>query len=192
MSYLSDLLGDAYHDGMTEDEISTALETANVSFNTSVDNLKAALSKANSEAADYKRQLRSRQSTEEAAAAEQKALFEQLQEENATLKRNAAISERTSQLLGLGYAADLAASTAVAMIDGDIDAVLKNQGVFIEAQKRNVLAAGMKNTPRPGVGSETGNTAGHYQKLTEEAKARGDLSAAAYYTRLTQQEANNV
>lgn len=29
MSYLSDLLGDAYKEGMTEEEISTALRTVN-------------------------------------------------------------------------------------------------------------------------------------------------------------------
>lgn len=188
MSYLSDLLGDAYREGMNEEEISAALETANVNFNTGIENLRSALSKANSEAADYKRQLRSKQTNEEAAAAEQKALFEQLQRENTDLKRNIAVSERTSQLLGLGYTAELATATATAMIDGDLDTVLKNQSAFIEAQKKELLAERMRQTPRPGAGSDGG--AGHYQKLIEEAQNRGDFSAVAYYTRLTQ-EANN-
>ena len=72
MSYLSDLLGKAYKEGMTEDEISAALEAVGQGNDAEVNRLKAALSKANSEAADYKKQLRSKQSDDEAAAAAQK------------------------------------------------------------------------------------------------------------------------
>ena len=191
MSYLSDLLGDGYREGMTEDEISTALESAKVgvSNGSEINNLRQALSKANSEAADYKKQLRSRQTAEEAAAAEQKTLMDQLAQENKDLKRSIAISDKTAQLLGIGYGAELASATALAMIDGDLDTVIKNQSTFLETQKQNILAERMKNTPRPVSGAESG--AGHYQKLIEEAQARGDYSAVAYYTRLTQ-EANNV
>ena len=52
MSYLSDLLGSAYKEGMTEDEISTALQTVGQGNEAEINRLKAALSKANSEAAD--------------------------------------------------------------------------------------------------------------------------------------------
>ena len=70
MSYLSDLLGEAYKEGMTEEEISTALQTAGAgqSNTAELDKLKAQLSKANSEAADYKKQLRGKQTADEAAA----------------------------------------------------------------------------------------------------------------------------
>lgn len=60
MSYLSDLLGNAYKEGMTEEEISTALQSAGAGAKDNeaeVNRLKAQLSKANSEAADYKKQL---------------------------------------------------------------------------------------------------------------------------------------
>ena len=75
MSYLSDLLGEAYKEGMTEEEISTALQIAGAgqSNDAEINKLKAQLSKANSEAADYKKQLRGKQTADEAAAAEQKA-----------------------------------------------------------------------------------------------------------------------
>ena len=68
MSYLSDLLGDAYKEGMTEEEISTALQSAGAGAKDNeaeVNRLKAQLSKANSEAADYKKQLRGKQSEDE-------------------------------------------------------------------------------------------------------------------------------
>ena len=59
MSYLSDLLGDSYKEGMTEEEISTALQAAGAGQNNDaeINRLKAQLSKANSEAADYKKQV---------------------------------------------------------------------------------------------------------------------------------------
>ena len=80
MSYLSDLLGDSYKEGMTEEEISTALQAAGAGQNNDaeINRLKAQLSKANSEAADYKKQLRGKQTADEAAAAEQKATMQKL------------------------------------------------------------------------------------------------------------------
>ena len=80
MSYLSDLLGDSYKEGMTEEEISTALQAAGAGQNNDaeINRLKAQLSKANSEAADYKKQLRGKQTADEAAAAEQKATMDKL------------------------------------------------------------------------------------------------------------------
>ena len=81
MSYLSDLLGNAYKEGMTEEEISIALESVNNSNNAEINKLKSALSKANSEAADYKKQLRTKQSDDEAAAAMQKEEHEKLMQE---------------------------------------------------------------------------------------------------------------
>ena len=187
MSYLSDLLGSAYKEGMTEDEISTALQTVGQGNEAEINRLKAALSKANSEAADYKKQLRTKQTDDEAAEAERKANMEKLTQENADLKRSIALSEKKAKLLGMGYDEQLADSTATAMVDGDMDTVMANQSKYLEAQKKDILADKMKNTPRPAGGSE--NTGGaDYQKKIAEAQASGDYTAAAYYTRLMAQE----
>lgn len=99
MSYLSDLLGSAYKEGMTEDEISTALQTVGQGNEAEINRLKAALSKANSEAADYKKQLRTKQTDDEAAEAERKANMEKLTQENADLKRSIALSEKRQNCL---------------------------------------------------------------------------------------------
>lgn len=187
MSYLSDLLGSAYKEGMTEDEISTALQTVGQGNEAEINRLKAALSKANSEAADYKKQLRTKQTDDEAAEAERKANMEKLTQENADLKRSIALSEKKAKLLGIGYDEQLADSTATAMVDGDMDTVMANQSKYLEAQKKDILADKMKKTPRPAGGSEnTGGT--DYQKKIAEAQASGDYTAAAYYTRLMAQE----
>ena len=192
MSYLSDLLGKAYKEGMTEDEISAALETVGQGNDAEVNRLKAALSKANSEAADYKKQLRSKQSDDEAAAAAQKEEQDRLAKENADLKRSIALTERKSKLLAMGYDESLATETATAMVDGDMDTVMANQSKYLEVQKKAIQADHMRKTPRPAAGSE--NTGGmDYAKKIAEAQASGNLTAAAYYTRLkAQDEANQT
>lgn len=190
MSYLSDLLGKAYKEGMTEDEISAALETVGQGNEAEVNRLKAALSKANSEAADYKKQLRGKQSEDEANAAAQKEEHDRLAQENADLKRSIALSERKAKLLAMGYDESLATETATAMVDGDMDKVMANQSKYLEVQKKAIQADHMRKTPRPAAGSE--NTGGmDYAKKIAEAQASGNMTAAAYYTRLKSQEEAN-
>lgn len=191
MSYLSDLLGKAYKEGMTEDEISAALETVGQGNEAEVNRLKAALSKANSEAADYKKQLRTKQTDDEAAAAAQKEEHDRLVQENADLKRSMALSERKAKLLAMGYDESLADETAAAMVDGDMDKVMANQSKYLEVQKKNIQADAMRNTPRPAAGDDGNGGSMDYAKKIAEAQASGDYTAAAYYTRLQAQEAAN-
>ena len=60
---LKELLGEAYKEGMTFEEVEAALKdiTPPDTSTAEVTRLKAALSKANSEAAGYKKQLREKQ-----------------------------------------------------------------------------------------------------------------------------------
>ena len=191
MSYLSDLLGKAYKEGMTEDEISAALETVGQGNEAEVNRLKAALSKANSEAADYKKQLRTKQTDDEAAAAAQKEEHDRLVQENADLKRSMALSERKAKLLAMGYDESLADETAADMVDGDMDKVMANQSKYLEVQKKNIQADAMRKTPRPAAGDDGNGGSMDYAKKIAEAQASGDYTAAAYYTRLQAQEAAN-
>ena len=186
MSYLSDLLGNAYKEGMTEEEISTALQELETGNSAEVTRLKGLLSKANSEAADFKKQLRAKQSDDEAQAATQKELMDKLTQENTDLKRSIALSERTSKLLAMGYDEKLAQSTATAMVDGDMDTVMANQTKYLEAREKDIRATQMRGTPRPAAGAEVGGV--DYRTKIAEAQKNGDFSAAAYYTRLMQQE----
>ena len=78
---IKDLLKDAYKEGMTIEEINAALEGIEMPTDNSaeVERLKNALTKSNSEAADYKKQLRDKMSAEEAKAKEDSDKFEELQ-----------------------------------------------------------------------------------------------------------------
>lgn len=187
MSYLSDLLGEAYKEGMTADEISEALETKKVGNNESeITRLKNALNKANSEAAEYKKQIRQNQSEEDRKAAEQKEEYEKIMKENADLKRSMNISAQKAKLIGLGYEEKLAEETATAMIDGDVEKIVSNQGIFLEAVKKNQTVTQMKNTPRPAAGGSDGDNGGamNYDDLISKAQAEGNWANAAYYQRL--------
>lgn len=189
MSYLSELLGDAYKEGMTEEDISVALEKANKKGTSDVDKLKASLTKANAEAAKYKQQLRERQTDEEAAKSAQEEQLKTLIEQNNELKRTLDLSEKKSKLMGAGYDEELAGVTAKAMLDGDIDTVIANQAKYLEAQKAAIKTDLMKQTPRPTEGSD-GASPVDYNKLIENALASGDRVSAAAYTRMQGQEQN--
>lgn len=186
MSFLKNLLGDSYKEGMTEEEISTALESVGIATSKETDRLKGALSKANSEAAEFKKQLRSKQSADEAAAAARQEEWDNLAKENAELKRSIALSVNKGKLIAMGYDEKLADDTAIAMVDGDMDKVMANQSKYIEAQRKVIQAEHMRATPRPAAGVSDGMH--DYSKQISDAQARGDIAAAAYYTRLQAQE----
>ncbi len=187
MSYLKELLGDAYKEGMTEDEISAALERANAGQRkTDLDKLKAQLSRANAEAASFKNQLRDRQTAEEQAQAEREEALENLRQENEGLKRDISLAQWTAKLLATGYEEELARTTATAMVDGDMDAVLAGQSQYLETQKKQIMADQMRRTPRPAAGAPENGI--DYGKKISEAQQSGNFAAAAYYTRLQAQE----
>lgn len=100
---LKELLGDAYKEGMTFDEIAAALKNVTPPDPSAaeVDKLKAALSKANSQAAAFKKQLQGKQSEEEQKAAAQQEEHKKLVQENADLKRAITLSEKKAKLLGI-------------------------------------------------------------------------------------------
>lgn len=195
MSFLSDLLGEAYKEGMTEAEISSALELAKVGTEEShTAHYKGLLSNANAEAAKYKKQLREKQTDEEAKKAESEEEHNKLMEritslekDNKDLTQSIAVSTQTSKLIAMGYSEELAADTAKAMVEGDMDKVLANQTQFVESVKQEAVAGKMKNTGRPGAGVSQQDGKPDYDKLIQDAQASGDMATVAYYTRIQQQ-----
>lgn len=155
---LQELLGNAYHDGMTLEEVENAL--GNVTLPTNNDNeiskLKKAISSSNSEVAKYKELLKSKQTAEETKAQEIKEAQERLEAENKELKKKISISENASALLGIGYDSELAMKTASAMFDGDMASVIANHKAFIEARDKAIRNELLSNTPYP-TGSAVAN-----------------------------------
>ena len=156
---IKDLLKDAYRDDMTLDEINAALEGIELPTDNSaeVERLKNALSKSNSEAADWKKQLREKMSAEEIKAKEDAEKWDELIKERDALLREKTIAGHKADYLALGYEEKLAAETAEAMANGELDKVFANQKKHIEAVEKKIRADVLKATPTPegGKGSET-------------------------------------
>ena len=156
---IKDLLKDAYRDGMSVEDIEKALEGIELPNDGSaeIERLKLALSKSNSEAADYKKQLREKMSAEEQKAKDDAEKFEELQSKYDALLRKDSISENKVKLLALGYDDALATETAEAMVNGEMDKVFANQKKHIDAVEKKIRADILKDTPKPtgGSGSET-------------------------------------
>ena len=168
-----DLLKDAYKEGMTLEEIETAL--ADVEFpedqTAEVERLKAALSKSNSENAEWKKKHREALSEEERKAQETADLIKQLQEENATLTRDSNISKHKARFLGMGYEESLANDAAVAMTDGDMEKVFSYQQKHQEAFEKKIRADALKGTPKPVPGKRDGAvTLGDLRKMSTQER----------------------
>ena len=155
---IQDLLKDAYKEGMSVEDINKALESIELPTDNSaeIDRLKTALSKSNSEAAEFKKQLREKMSAEELKAKEDAEKMEALIKERDALLREKTIASHKAQYLALGYDEKLAHDTAEALANGEIDKVFANQKKHNEAVERKIRADVLKETPRPegGNGSE--------------------------------------
>lgn len=154
MADLKSLLGDKYKEGMTIDEL-MALEVDEPKADTSAyDNLKKRLDEVASEAANYKKQLRANMSEAEKKAAEDAERYAALEEEAKTLREEKATAAYAKSLVAMGYDEKSADEVAIALYNGDADAVIKAQAKFVDAQKKAVLAEAVKETPTPPVGNE--------------------------------------
>lgn len=156
---IKELLKDAYKEGMTLAEIETALKDIDLPTDNSaeIDRLKAALSKSNSEAADYKKQLRDKMSEEERKAKEDSEKYEEVVKERDALLREKNILGYKAKYLALGYDEKLANESAEALANGELDKVFANEKKNNEALGKKIREDVLKDTPKPegGNGSDT-------------------------------------
>ena len=148
---LKDMLKDAYKEGMTMEEIEAALADIELPADQTaeVERLKAALSKSNSENAEWKKKHREALSEEERKAQEQADLIKQLTEQNDKLMRESNLSKHKAKFLGMGYEEALATDAAAAMVDGDMEKLFSYQQKHQEALEKKIRADALKGTPKP-------------------------------------------
>ena len=136
---------------------------------TDLDKYKDAVTKANHEAADYKKQLKALQEQTKTGNTKADETIQNLQQQVADLTRQNTIASYTSQYTALGYSDELAKETAEAQADGDVAKVMENQRKFLEEHEKNLKAEILKQTPRPGQGGtgepSTGMTKEKFKKL---------------------------
>ena len=138
--------------------------------NAEIEKLKRLLSKANSDAADWKRQLREKQSAEEREKAERAEQEQAMRDELETLRKEKRVSDYTGKCLALNMDADLAGKTANALADGDMESVFDCLRAFVEATKTRLNNEALNRQPGLSAGTPpTTNTA----VKSEEDKIRG-------------------
>lgn len=143
---------------------------------------KELLDKASSEAASFKKQLRERMSAEEAAEADRQQKRQELDDRYAELEakynqlqRQNVISEYKSKLVSTGYDEKLAAKTAKAMAEGDMQTVLQCHADFVAARDKQMRAEALKGMSGPKGGDGEDAKAPEI----ELAQALGKAKAAA-------------
>lgn len=149
---------------------------------------KEAVSKANSEAAEYKKQLKTLQEQQKTGNSKADDTIAKLQEQVAELTRQNTIASYTAQFTALGYDAELAEATAIATADGDVAAVFDNQRKFLEQHDKDLKADIFKQTPKPGQGG-TGKpaptmTLEKFRKLPPAERAAFAASYPEEYAKL--------
>lgn len=154
---IKDLLKDNYKEDMSAEDILKALEDVELPADNSaeIDRLKNALSKSNSEAADYKKQLRDRMSAEELKAKEDAEKWEEMEKNYNALVKEKAISTNKAKLLALGYDESLADETAEAMANGEQDKVFANQKKHLDNVEKKIRSEILKKTPKPDGGNSS-------------------------------------
>lgn len=154
---IKDLLKDSYREDMSVEDIISALKDVEMPADLSgeVDKLKTALSKSNSEAAEYKRQLKEKMTEDERKAKEDAESREELQKNYDALLREVNISKNKSKLLALGYEDKLADETAEAMVNGELDKVFANQKKHLESVRKELRSELLKEVPPPDGGSSS-------------------------------------
>ena len=115
--------------------------------------LKAALSKANSEAAEWRRQYNAKLSEAERAEAERVEREREVEEELKTLRREKTVSGYVGSCLALGYDKDLALRAAEAMADNDAATILACQQDFLAAKTKELEANALNKQPSLSVGA---------------------------------------
>lgn len=146
---------------------------------------KAAVTKANGEAAEWKRKHTALLSEEEKKKQEDADKLASMEKELAELRKGKVVSDYKAKFVAQGYSEELADETAKALADGDMTKVFANQQKFLTDYAKGVKAEALKGTPKPPAGG--GSTDVDFAKKIEEAQKMGDLTAVAYYTRLQAQ-----
>lgn len=181
---LKDLVGDAYREGMTVEDIAKAIkERSLVDPSTLPPTVsKETFDKTASELAALKKQAKERMSAEEAEKAQQQEVLDRmalLEKENNRMKQEKAF-------LSAGCDGETAAKLAGHVVEGNTDEFVKVQSAWLSEQKKAIYAQTkeelLKATPPVNTGAgenNTPNAADQLAKALGENRAKGMASPEA-------------
>lgn len=185
------LLGDAYKEGMTDEEAQAEFNKMYMprsEHQKEVDKQKSLIDSYSSQIAENKRKERERMSEEEKAAAERQEQWDAMVNQNEQLNRNLKIRDFYDQYIERGFDKELAMASATAMVDGDSATVMSNEKIFSDKREAALKASWEKEYS---INPPSGNGAGKvdYTKQIVEAQLNGDMALMASLIR-QQNEAN--
>lgn len=171
------------YENMTPEEKLAALEAYDPEKDGFVS--KATFDKASSEVASYKKQLREKQSDEEAKAQKEAEERAAIIAELDALKKEKVVNTYTTAYLGLGYDEKTAKATAEALAKGDMDTVFANQKTHNENREKALRAELLKETPPPAGGkSDSGMTLERFRKMSPQERYEYSVSNPDEYKTL--------
>lgn len=157
------------YENMTPEEKLAALEAYDPEKDGFVS--KATFDKTSSEAAAYKKQLREKQSDEEAKAAKEAEEKEKLLARLEELEREKTVGSYTNAYLALGYDEKTAKATAEALAKGDMETVFANHKTHNETREKALRAELLKQTPPPASGTPDGGmTLEKFRKMSAQER----------------------
>ena len=148
-------------------------ETPSPKESDEVTKLKNALSKANSDAAEWKRQFREKQTEAERAEAERKEREAAVEDELRTLRRDKTVSGYIAQYLALGYNQELALKAAEATADNDAATIMSCQQQYLAEKTKELEAAALNKQPTITAGSPPTAQAAEADAYNKMRKAWG-------------------
>lgn len=135
--------------------------------NAEVNRLKSALSKANGEAAEWKRQFREKQSETERAEAERAENEKAIRDELATLRREKETVGLVTQFMSTGYDREMAQRAAEAMVDGRASDVISIQSEFLATKQKELEAAALNMQPKLSTGAPPTSTQAEMEEMNK-------------------------
>ncbi|HUM42887.1 MAG TPA: hypothetical protein PKI14_08065 [Fervidobacterium sp.] len=141
---------------MTLEEKIAALEAYEYEdYSSELERYKNAVSKANSEAAMWKKKYNAFLSEEERKKNEAEEEMNKIREELEILRKEKLESDHRAKLIALGYDENLAAETAKALVNGETEKLFVALKKHQETLEKQIRADVLKDTPKPKAGSGT-------------------------------------
>ena len=142
-----------------------------------IERQKNAVSKANSEAAEWRRKHNALLSDDDKAKQEAAERLASMEKELDTLRKEKLVSEYKSKYLALGYDEALASDTSTALAENDYTKVFANQQKFLESHDKTLKADLLKGTPTPPAGGEgTQMTREDIMKIRDSAERQAAIA----------------
>lgn len=168
----------AGYEAMSTEEKLAALEAFEYNDNAGeLERYKNATTKANAEAAEWKRKHNALVSEDELKKQADAEKLTQMEEELKILRREKDISQHKANFIAMGYPEALAQETATALAEGNLNKVFANQQKFMVEHDKAIKAEMLKDVPPPVGGSGKAMSVTDIMKISDPAERQSAIAA---------------